>query len=205
MRAMIVAGAAGVHFEDQLASAKKCGHMGGKVLVPSQEFINKLLSARLAADTMDVPTIIIARTDALGAYLLTSDIDERDRKFCTGERTAEGFYKWAAQARAPISARELRLLRMHARAVAPSVRWSAAAGFFSCWQLPPPISRTPAAALWHLARAGPHGSNCLAPCPLLQVQGRHRGGHRPRPELRALRREPACRPAAGLSAAIIVC
>lgn len=93
MRAMIVAGAAGVHFEDQLASAKKCGHMGGKVLVPTGEFVQKLQAARLAADAMDVPTVIIARTDALGAYLLTSDIDERDRVFCTGERTSEGFYK----------------------------------------------------------------------------------------------------------------
>lgn len=93
MKGMIKAGAAGVHFEDQLASAKKCGHMGGKVLVPTSEFVQKLQAARLAADTMDVPTVIIARTDALGAYLLTSDIDERDRKFCTGERTVEGFYK----------------------------------------------------------------------------------------------------------------
>jgi isocitrate lyase len=98
MRAMIESGAAGVHFEDQLASAKKCGHMGGKVLVPTQEFVSKLQAARLAADTMDVPTVIIARTDALGAYLLTSDIDERDRKFCSGERTVEGFYKWVAAA-----------------------------------------------------------------------------------------------------------
>lgn len=93
MRAMIEAGAAAVHFEDQLASAKKCGHMGGKVLVPTSEFVQKLTAARLAADVMDVPTLIIARTDALGAYLLTSDIDERDRVFCTGERTSEGFYR----------------------------------------------------------------------------------------------------------------
>ncbi|GFH28669.1 Pyruvate/Phosphoenolpyruvate kinase-like domain-containing protein [Haematococcus lacustris] len=93
MRAMIEAGAAGVHFEDQLASAKKCGHMGGKVLVPTSEAIQKLTAARLAADVADVPTIIVARTDALGAFLLTSDIDERDRAYCTGERTAEGYYK----------------------------------------------------------------------------------------------------------------
>jgi isocitrate lyase len=93
MRAMIVAGAAGVHFEDQLASAKKCGHMGGKVLVPTSEFVQKLQAARLASDAMDVPTVIIARTDALGAYLITSDIDERDRVFCSGERTSEGFYR----------------------------------------------------------------------------------------------------------------
>jgi isocitrate lyase len=93
MRAMIKAGAAGVHFEDQLASAKKCGHMGGKVLVPTSEFVQKLQAARLAADVCDTPTIVIARTDALGAYLLTSDIDERDRAFCTGERTTEGFYR----------------------------------------------------------------------------------------------------------------
>jgi len=93
MKAMIDAGAAGVHFEDQLASAKKCGHMGGKVLVPTSEFIQKLVSARLAADTMGVSTLLVARTDANGAYLLTSDIDPRDQKFCTGQRTSEGFYK----------------------------------------------------------------------------------------------------------------
>mmetsp|Transcript_5496 Transcript_5496/g.9518 ORF Transcript_5496/g.9518 Transcript_5496/m.9518 type:complete len:416 (-) Transcript_5496:663-1910(-) len=92
MRSMICAGAAGVHFEDQLASAKKCGHMGGKVLVPTGEFIQKLTAARLAADVADVPTIIIARTDALGAFLLTSDIDERDKSYLTGERTPEGFF-----------------------------------------------------------------------------------------------------------------
>ncbi len=92
MRAMIEAGAAAVHFEDQLASAKKCGHMGGKVLVPTSEFIQKLIAARLAADVLGVPTILIARTDANGAGLLTSDIDERDRPFLTGERTVEGFF-----------------------------------------------------------------------------------------------------------------
>jgi isocitrate lyase len=93
MKAMIEAGAAGVHFEDQLASAKKCGHMGGKVLVPTSEFVQKLTAARLAADTMGVSTLIVARTDANGANLLTSDIDPRDQKFCTGERTSEGFYR----------------------------------------------------------------------------------------------------------------
>jgi isocitrate lyase len=92
MKAMIEAGAAGVHFEDQLASAKKCGHMGGKVLVPTQEFIQKLIAARLAADVMGVPSIIVARTDANGASLLTSDIDERDRRFVTGSRTPEGYF-----------------------------------------------------------------------------------------------------------------
>lgn len=92
MKAMIEAGAAAVHFEDQLASAKKCGHMGGKVLVPTQEFVQKLIAARLAADVMGVETIIVARTDANGAHLLTSDIDERDQRFLTGERTVEGFY-----------------------------------------------------------------------------------------------------------------
>jgi isocitrate lyase len=92
MKAMIEAGAAGVHFEDQLSSAKKCGHLGGKVLVPTQEAINKLVAARLAADTMNVPTLIVARTDADAANLLTSDIDERDRRFLTGERTLEGFF-----------------------------------------------------------------------------------------------------------------
>ncbi|TMQ70154.1 MAG: isocitrate lyase [Candidatus Eisenbacteria bacterium] len=92
MKAMIEAGAAGVHFEDQLASAKKCGHMGGKVLVPTQEFIRKLCAARLAADLLDVPSILVARTDAGSARLLTSDFDPRDREFLTGERTAEGFF-----------------------------------------------------------------------------------------------------------------
>jgi isocitrate lyase len=92
MKHMIEAGAAAVHFEDQLASAKKCGHMGGKVLVPTQEAVQKLIAARLAADTQGVPTLIVARTDAEGASLITSDIDERDREFCTGERTVEGFY-----------------------------------------------------------------------------------------------------------------
>jgi isocitrate lyase len=93
MKAMIEAGAAGVHFEDQLASAKKCGHMGGKVLVPTQEAVQKLVAARLAADTMAVPTVLLARTDAEAANLLTSDIDENDRPFCTGERTPEGFFR----------------------------------------------------------------------------------------------------------------
>lgn len=93
MKAYIEAGAAGVHFEDQLASEKKCGHMGGKVLIPTQAAIRNLVAARLAADVMGVPTIIVARTDANAATLLTSDIDERDRPFCTGERTSEGFYR----------------------------------------------------------------------------------------------------------------
>jgi isocitrate lyase len=93
MRAMIDAGAAGVHFEDQLASVKKCGHMGGKVLVPTQEAVQKLTAARLAADVAGVPTILLARTDAEAANLLTSDIDENDKPFLTGERTAEGFYR----------------------------------------------------------------------------------------------------------------
>jgi isocitrate lyase len=93
MADMIDAGAAVVHFEDQLSSAKKCGHMGGKVLVPMQEFITKLVAARMAADVSNVPTIIVARTDADSAGLLTSDIDERDRPFLTGERTEEGFFR----------------------------------------------------------------------------------------------------------------
>ncbi|MCC6714193.1 MAG: isocitrate lyase [Gammaproteobacteria bacterium] len=93
MKAMIRAGAAGVHFEDQLASVKKCGHMGGKVLVPSQEAVQKLIAARLASDTLGVPTLILARTDAEAADLLTSDCDENDKPFLTGERTSEGFYK----------------------------------------------------------------------------------------------------------------
>jgi isocitrate lyase len=93
MKAMITAGAAGVHFEDQLAAVKKCGHMGGKVLVPTQEAVQKLVAARLAADVMGVPTLLLARTDAEAANLLTSDIDDNDRPFLTGERTAEGFYR----------------------------------------------------------------------------------------------------------------
>ena len=93
MKQMIEAGAAGVHFEDQLSSAKKCGHLGGKVLVPTQEAINKLIAARLAADVCGVPTIVVARTDADAADLLTSDIDERDKKFITGNRTTEGFFE----------------------------------------------------------------------------------------------------------------
>src|SRR5512146_3333894 len=93
MKAMIEAGAAGVHFEDQLAAVKKCGHMGGKVLVPTREAVEKLIAARLAADCLGVPTILLARTDAEAADLLTSDVDEIDRPFCTGERTVEGFYR----------------------------------------------------------------------------------------------------------------
>ena len=92
MKAMIEAGAACVHFEDQLSSAKKCGHLGGKVLVPTVEAIQKLVAARLAADVLGVPTLIMARTDADSAHLLTSDVDPRDREFLTGERTPEGFY-----------------------------------------------------------------------------------------------------------------
>jgi isocitrate lyase len=92
MKGMIEAGAAGVHFEDQLAAEKKCGHMGGKVLVPTAQFIRTLTAARLAADVLDVPTFLIARTDALNATLLTSDIDPRDHPFLTGERTSEGYY-----------------------------------------------------------------------------------------------------------------
>ncbi|MTI39959.1 isocitrate lyase [Fulvivirga lutimaris] len=93
MKAMIEAGASGVHFEDQLSSAKKCGHLGGKVLVPTQEAINKLVAARLAADVMDTPTLLVARTDAEAANLITSEIDPRDVKFLTGKRTSEGFYE----------------------------------------------------------------------------------------------------------------
>ncbi len=93
MKAMIEAGAAGVHFEDQLASVKKCGHMGGKVLVPTREAVEKLVAARLAADCLGVPTVLLARTDAEAADLVTSDIDDNDKPFCTGERTVEGFFK----------------------------------------------------------------------------------------------------------------
>ncbi len=92
MKNMIINGAAGVHFEDQLAAVKKCGHMGGKVLVPTQEAIQKLVAARMASDVMGVPTFVLARTDAEAANLLTSDIDENDKPFCTGERSSEGFY-----------------------------------------------------------------------------------------------------------------
>jgi isocitrate lyase len=92
MRGMVEAGAAGVHFEDQLAAEKKCGHLGGKVLVPTSQFIRTLTAARLAADVLNVPTVLVARTDALSATLLTSDVDESDQPFVTGERTAEGFF-----------------------------------------------------------------------------------------------------------------
>src|SRR5688572_2434981 len=92
-KSMIEAGAAGVHFEDQLASEKKCGHMGGKVLVPTSQFVRTLRGARLAADVLDVPTVIVARTDAQAATLLTSDIDDADRPFIEGDRTAEGYYR----------------------------------------------------------------------------------------------------------------
>jgi isocitrate lyase len=93
MKSMIAAGAAGVHWEDQLASEKKCGHLGGKVLIPTSQHVRTLTAARLAADIMDVPTIVVARTDALAADLLTSDVDDRDAQFVTGSRTAEGFYR----------------------------------------------------------------------------------------------------------------
>jgi isocitrate lyase len=93
MKAYIEAGAAAVHFEDQLSSEKKCGHLGGKVLIPTSQFVRTLVSARLAADVLDVPTLVVARTDALAATLLTSDIDEHDQEFVTGERTAEGFFR----------------------------------------------------------------------------------------------------------------
>jgi isocitrate lyase len=93
MKGMIEAGAAGVHYEDQLSSEKKCGHMGGKVLIPTAQHIRTLAAARLAADVCGVPTLVVARTDSLGANLLTSDVDERDRQFCTGERSPEGFYR----------------------------------------------------------------------------------------------------------------
>ena len=93
MKRMISAGAAGVHFEDQLASVKKCGHLGGKVLVPTQEAVQKLIAARLAADVSGTPTILIARTDADAADLVTSDVDENDKPFLTGERTSEGFFR----------------------------------------------------------------------------------------------------------------
>jgi isocitrate lyase len=93
MKGMIEAGAAGVHFEDQLASEKKCGHMGGKVLIPTASAIKNLVAARLAADVMGVPTLVVARTDANGAHLITTDVDPRDHEFLTGERTAEGFFR----------------------------------------------------------------------------------------------------------------
>ncbi len=103
MKAFIEAGAAGVHFEDQLSSEKKCGHLGGKVLVPTSQFVRTLVSARLAADVLDVPTVLVARTDALSATLLTSDVDERDREFVTGERTPEGFFRIRPGIEAPIA------------------------------------------------------------------------------------------------------
>ncbi len=103
MKGYIEAGAAGVHFEDQLAAEKKCGHLGGKVLVPTSQFVRTLVAARLAADVCGVPTVLVARTDALSATLLTSDVDERDREFVTGERTHEGFYRVTPGIEAPIA------------------------------------------------------------------------------------------------------
>ena len=103
MKLMIEAGAAGVHFEDQLASEKKCGHLGGKVLVPTSQFIRVLIAARLASDICGVPTLLIARTDANGARLLTSDVDERDRRFLTGERTPEGYFRVEAGIEAAVA------------------------------------------------------------------------------------------------------
>jgi isocitrate lyase len=103
MKGMIEAGAAAVHFEDQLAAEKKCGHLGGKVLVPTGQFIRTLLAARLAADVLDVPTLVVARTDADSATLLTSDVDERDAPFVTGERTAEGFFRVTSGVEAAIA------------------------------------------------------------------------------------------------------
>ena len=103
MKSFIEAGAAGVHFEDQLSSEKKCGHLGGKVLVPTSHFVRTLVSARLAADVLGVPTVLVARTDALSATLLTSDVDERDREFLTGERTPEGFFHVTPGIEAPIA------------------------------------------------------------------------------------------------------
>jgi isocitrate lyase len=103
MKAMIEAGAAGVHYEDQLASAKKCGHMGGKVLVPVREIEQKLTAARLAADILDVPTVLVARTDAFSARLLLSDVDERDAEWLSGKRTPEGFYEFRGGLEAAIA------------------------------------------------------------------------------------------------------
>ncbi|MGW4035998.1 isocitrate lyase [Streptomyces sp. NPDC004778] len=105
-KAMIEAGAAGIHYEDQLASEKKCGHLGGKVLVPTAQHVRTLNAARLAADIADVPTLIVARTDALAANLITSDVDERDARFITGDRTAEGFYR-VQNGMAPVISRGL--------------------------------------------------------------------------------------------------
>ena len=103
MKSFVEAGAAAVHFEDQLSSEKKCGHLGGKVLVPTSQFVRTLVAARLAADVLGVPTILVARTDALSATLLTSDVDERDHEFLTGERTAEGFFHVRPGIEAPIA------------------------------------------------------------------------------------------------------
>ena len=132
MKAMIEAGAAGVHFEDQLASEKKCGHMGGKVLVPTGAFVRTLVAARLAADVMGVPTVLVARTDADSAKLITSDVDPRDREFILkGERTAEGFFRLNGRAR----------LRDRARA-SPTPPTPTSSGA----RPPPPTSRTRSAS-----------------------------------------------------------
>lgn len=131
MKAMITAGAAGVHFEDQLAAVKKCGHMGGKVLVPTQEAIQKLVAARLAADVLGVPTLVIARTDADAADLLTSDCDPYDSAFVTGERTAEGFFRTHAGVEQAIS---------RGLAYAPTQIWCGAKPQRRIWM---PLSASP--------------------------------------------------------------
>ena len=125
MKSMIEAGAAGVHFEDQLSSAKKCGHIGGKVLVPTREAIQKLVAARLAADTLGVPTILIARTDAHSAELITSDCDPRDRHFLTGERTTEGFFRRPGDSMQPsLAASLMRRMRTSSGARPPNRTWT---------------------------------------------------------------------------------
>ncbi|KPC99336.1 Isocitrate lyase [Geobacillus sp. BCO2] len=143
MKAMIEAGAAGVHFEDQLSSEKKCGHLGGKVLLPTQTAIRNLIAARLAADVMGVPTVLIARTDANAADLITSDIDPRDQAFITGERTPEGFYRTRAGLDQAI-ARGLPMRRMPTSfgVRRASRTWMRRAG------LPKPFMRSSQASCW---------------------------------------------------------
>lgn len=143
MKSMIEAGAAAVHFEDQLASVKKCGHMGGKVLVPTQEAVQKLVAARLAADVLGVPTLVIARTDADAADLITSDCDPYDSEFITGERTSEGFYRTHAGIEQAIS---------RGLAYAPYADWSGVKPLRRIWRwqnaLPTPFMRSTRASCW---------------------------------------------------------
>ena len=196
MKAMIEAGAAAVHFEDQLSSSKKCGHMGGKVLVPTQEAVAKLIAARLAADVLDVPTLIVGRTDAMAAGLLTSDVDSRDHEFLTGERTVEGFLRGPRRAAAGDRPRAgLRPLRRHG--LVRNFHARPRRGRAVRRGDPRPLSRQAAGlqlfAVVQLEQGPDRGADRLLPAEAggdgLQVPVRHAGGV-PRPEHEHVRAGP---------------